>query len=143
MSLVTTAMDSPPESSRQSVAMSELLPVPTGPATPSRRVRRAAPASRSAVFSGDAVFSGNEQPPCRVRVRSGPVVDQRSGARGDVAGGGGRGGLPDHLLDPRGGGQEPVDRGERVAGAELERRGGDRLHVVVERGARGLLGGHA
>src|SRR5437762_1497216 len=72
MSLVTTASRSRPESSRQIVAMSELLPVPTGPHTP----------SRSALVAGASMWSGTEQPPGRPGVGLRPPLDlRRAGGR--------------------------------------------------------------
>src|ERR1700749_3231487 len=69
MSLVTTAIWNLPASSRHTIAISELLPVPTGPQTPSLRA---------------LVESGTEQPPGGAGMDLRPVLDLGRTGRGDV-----------------------------------------------------------
>src|SRR3954471_99402 len=91
MSFVTTARLSSLPSSRQSSAISELLPVPTGPATPIRRARV-------------GVFSGTEQPPLAGSVELAPLLDEGGAVGRDVVGRAGR-------RDP---GNQGLDRDGRV-----------------------------
>src|SRR4051794_37764801 len=81
MSLVTTASRRLPASSRQMVAMSELLPVPTGPHTPSRNAL-----VDGALVDGAGVGSGTEQPPAGAGVGLRPALDQGGPGGRDVAG---------------------------------------------------------
>src|SRR6266536_4138048 len=69
MSLVITPSRNSPASSRQTVAISELLPVPTGPATPRRN---------------DRVCSGMEQPHSLGGMVLREQIDQRRAVRGNL-----------------------------------------------------------
>src|SRR6266508_6350135 len=82
MSLVTTPSCREPASSRHSSAIRELLPVPTGPQTPSRRAR-----------VGGCWWSGTEQPPGADSVGLCPGLDLRSAGGRDGVGRGERGDL--------------------------------------------------
>src|SRR5919107_4467542 len=113
MSLVTTARLSSVPSSRQSRAISELLPVPTGPATPRRRARPGA--------GWDGRGSGTEEPPFGGAVLLAPLLEQRGGGRGERVQGRQAGHGPHQPLDlgPRRYGPGHVLAG--VEGDELER----------------------
>src|SRR6478609_4040982 len=108
MSLVITPRLSSLASSRQIRAISDDLPVPTGPATPSRRVCRPASepiagASAAGKVMVDKVMkgaeSGTEQPLARDGMDLGPLLDQRRAERGDLLDGGQLRQVDDHTLD--------------------------------------------
>src|SRR4051794_24137225 len=105
MSLVTTPSRSWSPSSRQRSPMSEDLPVPTGPATPSRKAR---------------VVSGTEEPPEVVGVLVQPGLQLRGGGGWDVVRLGEVGHGVDQRVDSRVGVQEPLGRLDRVERGELE-----------------------
>src|SRR5690349_23656072 len=114
MSLVTTPSSSSSLSSRQTIAMSEDLPVPTGPATPSRNAR---------VTCG---FSSTEKPPWAGGVGVLPLLQQRRRCGGyAVRLGEVRDGTDDHL-DVGTGVQQPLGRLDRVERAQLEGCGAQR-----------------
>src|SRR4051812_20675324 len=94
MSLVITPRRSSSASSRQIVAMSELLPVPTGPATPSRKER----------VSG---ISGMEQPHSLGHVVLRVDVDEWGGVGGDLVDVGQWRDIGDELFDVVVKGSEP------------------------------------
>src|ERR1700712_783640 len=74
MSLVITPSRSSGLSSRQIMAISDDLPVPTGPAMPSRRD----------LVVVTAAISGTEQPLCCGGMDLGPLLDQWCAEGGDV-----------------------------------------------------------
>src|SRR3954465_12941789 len=115
MSLVTTARLSSAPSSRQSSAIRELLPVPTGPATPRRRARPGA-----GTVGGR---SGTEEPPFGVAVLLAPLLEQRGGAGGQVVPPGEAGDPLHHPLHLRPCGDCPGDALAGVERDQLERRG--------------------
>src|SRR6478672_6579618 len=113
MSLVMTPMLRSAASSRQISAISEDFPVPTGPATPSRRVCRSGSATVAVAVLLTVVtvgFSGTEQPLARRGVNLGPLLDLRSAERGQLPGVGQPRQIADHTLDLRLGGQHPTGR---------------------------------
>src|SRR3954454_9770421 len=135
MSLVTTARLSSAPSSRQSSAISELLPVPTGPATPRRRGRP----------GGGTVGgrSGTEEPPFSVAMLLAPLLEQRGGGGGQVVHRGEAGDPlhhPFHLV-PRA--TRPGDAVDGVERDELESRGEHGLHVLHPDQPRRVGGGKA
>src|SRR6478609_2728299 len=100
MSLVMTPRLSSAASSRQSSAISEDFPVPTGPATPSRRVCRSGSASVAVLLTVVTVgVSGTEQPLARRGVNLGPLLDLRSAERGQLPDVGQPRQIDDHTLD--------------------------------------------
>src|SRR6478609_354088 len=109
MSLVITPRLSSVPSSRQSRAISELLPVPTGPATPSRRDR----------WTGGWKCSGTEETPLGSGVQLGPVLDLRCGGRGDLLDGAQVGDPRDHRLDLLAGRDRPGDGNGRIERLQL------------------------
>ena len=128
MSLVMTATEIRGPSSRQSRAMSDVLPVPTGPQTPRRKARWSVMVRHGT--TSVRRWRGTRPTPraaaptrrgCR-RVRSG----RRPGRRG---------------VDGGRQVQQPGGRVDRVARQQLERRGEDRLHVVVRDQPRDRIGG--
>src|SRR4051794_20842254 len=98
MSLVITPMLSSVPSSRQIMAIRELLPVPTGPATPNRNERPARTGPE--LVEG----SGTEQPPSAGLVELGPVLELRGRVRRDVVRVGEPGHPGHHVLDRSRGG---------------------------------------
>src|SRR5687768_12698235 len=126
MSLVMTPSSSSAASSRQTIAISELLPVPTGPATPRRNERW--------------FWSGMEQPHSLDGVSLCEHVDQRSAVRRYV----GRRRRPadggDEFLDVRMESQQPTRRFGRIDREQLERGGYHGLRVVVPDQPGGLFG---
>src|SRR4051812_41220225 len=105
MSLVITPRRSSSASSRQTIAISELFPVPTGPATPRRNER---------------VVSGMEQPHSLDGVLLGELVDQWCAAGGNLLDVGQRRDVGDEPLDVVVHRGEPGDRVGRVYREELE-----------------------
>src|SRR3954454_16115762 len=89
MSFVTTARLSSVPSSLQSSAINELLPVPTGPATPIRRAR----------VGVVGVWSGTEQPPLAGSMELAPLLDEGGAVGRDVVGRAGRRDPCDQGLD--------------------------------------------
>src|SRR4051812_41730244 len=129
MSLVTTAMLSSVPSSRQSSAIRELLPVPTGPATPIRR----------ALLVLLVLVSGTEQPPLARPVTLPPPPDGGGAVGSDVGGGPGLPHRGHGGLDRRCGVGCPTDAEAGVEGFQLERGGHDGLDVLVRHEPRRLL----
>src|SRR5580765_641175 len=81
MSFVTTARLRSLPSREQISPMSEVLPVPTGPATPRRSARRGSEVAESACV---AMVSGTEQPPVRAGVVIDPRLDEWCGRARDL-----------------------------------------------------------
>src|SRR6476619_1249324 len=100
MSLVMTPRLRSAASSRQISAISDDFPVPTGPATPSRRVCRRGSAVVAAPAAPVSVgVSGTEQPLARGGMNLGPLLDQRRTERGHLPGVGQPRQVDDHTLD--------------------------------------------
>src|SRR6185312_5249046 len=125
MSLVITPMRSSPARARQVVAMSELLPTPTGPAMPRRSVLRRP--SDVWWWCSMVCRSRDKEPSPFGCVALGPHLDPGCAERGEVArpGHGERPG--DDGVDLRGQVDDPRRGGERVRRQQLERGGGDAL----------------
>src|SRR3954454_832802 len=141
MSLVTTATLSWVPSSRHSSAISELLPVPTGPATPSRRARAGGDGRRPSGWSSWwCWWSGTEQAPLTRTVSLTPLLDERGAVRRDLVRTGDGPDTVDHRLHLVGRAGHPADAGAGIERFQLERGADHRLHVVVADQPRGLLG---
>src|SRR6476469_2350222 len=115
MSLVTTPMRSSSASCAHTSMTRELLPVPTGPQTPSLRARD----DGCAVVSG-VVGSGTEQPPASGGVHLGEVLEPGGTGGGDLVRAGESGKLEGERRHLRQGGDHPPDGGHGVQGAQLE-----------------------
>src|SRR6478735_3159053 len=131
MSLVMTPMLRSAASSRQISAISDDFPVPTGPATPSRRVCRSGSMAAELLLAVTTWVSGTEQPLARGGMDLGPLLDLRRAERGQLPGVRQPRQVDDHTLDLRPGGDHPTGRDHRVEWFELEGGGGHGLRVVV------------
>src|SRR6476660_4309174 len=125
MSLVITPRLSSSASSRQISAISDDFPVPTGPATPSRRVRRAPSSPAACVMVLEAgrdsvTESGTEQPLARHGMDLGPLLDLGRTERRDLVQGGQLRQVADHTLDLVRGGYHPTRRDHRIERFDLE-----------------------
>src|SRR6476469_3964839 len=127
MSLVMTPRLRSAASSRQISAISDDFPVPTGPATPSRSVRRTGSTVAGLSLAGVTVwlvtvgFSGTEQPLACGGMNLGPLLDLRRAERGHLPGVRQPRQVADHTLDLRAGGHHPTGGDDRVQRFELER----------------------
>src|SRR6187431_481530 len=124
MSLVITPSASSAANSRQISAMIDDLPVPTGPATPSRRDLLVP----VAVETG----SGTEQPLLGNGVDLCPRLDQWCAGGRDFLRCGNVGQLGDEILDVAGHLDDPADSVGRVHRMQLQRGRTGGLHVVVD-----------
>src|SRR5699024_1654974 len=138
MSLVSTAISNSSARFWHKVPTMVLLPVPTGPTTPSR-------SDRCGVVVGlvcgreATVWSGNEYPPRAVGMGAGVVFHQWCTERGQI-GRVGHGGGPDYGgVDIVGNLTHPVDGIDRIDREQLERCGGDGLRIAVQAQSCGLL----
>src|SRR4051812_36655702 len=122
MSFVTTPIRSSSRRLRQSAAINELLPEPTGPPTPIRSAR-----------------SGGKEPPLAGRVRERAQLERRRERCRQVAL------VRDRLrrepADQRLRVEQPARRRRRVERQQPHGGGCDRRRVVVEERLRDLLGG--
>src|SRR6478752_10609832 len=123
MSLVMTPRLRSAASSRQISAISDDFPVPTGPATPSRRVCLPGLAPVAVLVRASTVglvkastagVSGTEQPLARGGMNLGPLLDQRSTERWHLPGVGQLRQVADHTLDLPPGGHHPTGRDDRI-----------------------------
>src|SRR6185312_3829765 len=140
MSLVITPSRSSSASSRQIRAMIDDLPVPTGPATPSRSDLVAAERGVAAEVAGTTKLSttesGTEQPPRRDGVELGPRLDVDGAEGGNVLGRGERRQSLGERLDLVGDLHRPDRGGGRVHRMQLQGGRTNGLDVVVGDQAR-------
>src|SRR6478752_1875795 len=135
MSLVITPSRSSSASSRQISAMIDDLPVPTGPATPSRSDRLMTVSALMEVEGATArstlsrAASGTEQPLRGDGVELGPRLDVDGTEGGDVLGCGEFGESLGQRLDLAGDLHGPDGGGGRIHRVQLERGRADGLDV--------------